>query len=304
MPRKTREDFETESAWRTYDLVTPKEDEIEEEDEFPTEVIIYYVCKNPKCDFIKKQKVVITNSELEQIKEELPNGKCPNCGGHGFKLLNKEEYEKEEKRIKKLKSSKKEEEEKKYKEESVIEAKSLLEEAQEDIKELYEDLRQKLERKDITPECFVTLFYNISFDIMNSVNKSYRKNYYAGLIDLKSERKTILEMGKIILDLYNIEEDEIDIIQNYNKEDVNYKVIYDTYYSKYELGVEQDFQDYKMETRLDNYINEIERKRKLEEKNINKTMDKAKKNADKRQDKEENSFLKSLNQYVNKIEKM
>ena len=30
MPRKTREDFETESAWRTYDLVTPKEDEIEE----------------------------------------------------------------------------------------------------------------------------------------------------------------------------------------------------------------------------------------------------------------------------------
>lgn len=305
MPRKTREDFETESAWRTYDLVTPNEDEEKEEDEdFPTEVTIYYVCKNPKCDFIKKQKVVITNKELEQIKEELPNGKCPNCGSHGFKLLSKEEYEKEEQRIKKLKTKEQEEKEKQRKEESVSEAKLLLEEAQDDIKELYEDLRQKLERRDITPECFVTLFYNISFDIMNSVNKTYRKNYYAGLIDLKSERKTILGMGQIILDLYNIEDKEIDIIENYNKNDVNYKVIYNTYYSKYELGDDQDFEEYKMETRLDNYISEIERKRKLEEKNLNKTMDRSKKQADKLQEKEENNFLKSLDQYVNKIDKM
>ena len=163
MARKTRKDFETEAAWRTYDLVTPKEEEKEDED-VETEVTIYYVCKNPKCDFIKKQTITITKEQLDKIKEELPKGKCPNCGGHGFKFLkDKEEYEKELKRIKKLKEDEKEEKDKQYKKEAVGEASLILENAQDDIKKLYEDLRYKLEKKDITPECFVTLFYNISF---------------------------------------------------------------------------------------------------------------------------------------------
>lgn len=304
MARKTRKDFETESAWRTYDLVTPKEEEKSEEDT-ATEVTIYYVCKNPKCDFIKKQTVVITKVELEQIKQELPKGKCPNCGSHGFKLLkDKEEYEKELKRIKKLKEDDKEKKEQEQKQEALGEAKLILDRTQDDIKKLYEDLRYKLEKKDITPECFVTLFFNISFDIMNHANKLYRKTYYAGLIDLKKERKTILDMGQIILDLYNIEEEEIDIIVNYNKDDQNYKVIYNAYYSKYELGIEQEFNDYKMETRLENYIDDIKRKRKMEEKNLNKVMDKSEKRANKLQEKEEDNFTKSLSQYVNKVEKM
>lgn len=304
MARKTRKDFETESAWRTYDLITPKEEEKSDED-IATEVTIYYVCKNPKCDFIKKQTVVITEAELEQIKQELPKGKCPNCGSNGFKLLkDKEEYEKELKRIKKLKEDDKRKKEQEQKQEAVGEAKLILDRTQDDIKKLYEDLRYKLEKKDITPECFVTLFFNISFDIMNHTNKLYRKTYYASLIDLKKERKTILEMGQIILDLYNIEKEEIDIIENYNKEDENYKVIYNAYYSKYELGIEQDFNDYKMETRLKNYIDDIERKRKIEEKNLNKVMDKSEKRANKLQEKEEDSFAKSLSQYVNKVEKM
>ena len=88
--RKKREDFETESAWRTYDLTHPEEKD-EEEIETESEVTIYYVCKNPKCDFIKKQTVSITPSQLDEIKSVLPKGKCPNCGTKGFKMLSKEE---------------------------------------------------------------------------------------------------------------------------------------------------------------------------------------------------------------------
>lgn len=304
--RKTREDFETESAWLTYDLTHPEEEEEESRFEEESEVTIYYVCKNPKCDFIKKQAVSITPSQLEEIVQALPKGKCPNCGTNGFKLLNKEEYEKELKRIEKLKKeNNKNDKEEEYKQEAVGEAKRILEIALDDIKELYEDLRYKLENQEITPKCFVTLFYNISFDIMNNVNKSYRKKYYAGLIDLKSERNTILGMGQIVLDLYNIEEEQIDIIENYDKEaDQNYQVIYNVYNSKYELELNEDFEDYKRETRLENYMADIKRKRKLEENALNKVMDKSKKRADKLHEKEENSFAKSLSEYVNKIDKM
>lgn len=301
--RKKREDFETESAWRTYLVTHPEEKEERFEEE--SEVTIYYVCKNPKCDFIKKQTVSITPSQVEEIVAALPKGKCPNCGSEGFKMLNKEEYEQELKRIEKIKKEKNNDSKQKEKEEAVTEAKEILQEALEDIKELYEDLRRKLEKKSITPKCFVTLFYNISFDIMNSVNKSYRKNYYAGLIDLKSERKTILEMGQIVLDLYDIEEEQISIIENYDKEsDENYKVIYNVYNSKYELGLSEEFEEYKRETRLENYIADIKRRRKLEEKNLNRVMDKSKKRADKLQEKEFNSFADSLSSDVKKIENM
>lgn len=300
--RKKREDFETESAWRTYILTHPEEKDEEREE---SEVTIYYVCKNPKCDFIKKQTVSITPSQLQEIVEALPKGKCPNCGSNGFKFLTKEEYEEELKRIEKLKKENDVQKKKQQKQEAVGEAKIILDAALNDIKELYEDLRQKLENKEITPKCFVTLFYNISFDIMNRVNKSYRKKYYAGLIDLKSERKTILEMGQIILDLYNVEEEQISIIEEYDKEaDEKYKVIYNVYNSKYELQQTQEFEDYKRETRLENYINEIERKRKAQEKEINRVMNISKKRTDKLQEKEEKSFADSLSGYVNKIDKM
>lgn len=303
--RKTREDFDTESAWLTYDLTHPEEEEEKSSFEEESEVTIYYVCKNPKCDFIEKQTVSITPSDLDEIVQALSKAKCPKCETSGFKLLNKEEYEKELKRIEKLKKFNKIDEEKEFKKEATSEAKKILEKALDEIKDLYEDLRYKLENKEITPKCFVTLFYNISFDIMNSVNKSYRKNYYAGLIDLKSERNTILGMGQIVLDLYDIEEEQIDIIENYDKEaDVNYQVIYNVYNSKYELEINEEFDDYKRETRLDNYIADIKRKRKLEEKALNKVMDKSKKRAEKLQDNEENSFAKSLSEYVNKIDKM
>lgn len=303
--RKKREDFETESAWRTYELTHPEKKDEEEEFEYESEVTIYYVCKNPKCDFIKKQTVSVTPSQLKEIEDMLPKGKCPNCGSNGFKKLSKEEYEKELKRIEKLKKNSEEEKNKEFKEEATSEAKLVLKDALDDIKDLYEDLRIKLKRNDITPKCFVTLFYNISFDIMNSVNKSYRKKYYAGLIDLNKERKTILDMGQIILDLYNIEEEQIDIIENYDKEtDENYQVIYNVYNSKYELDRNEEFEDYKRETRLENYIKDIERKRKLQENQINKVMDKSQKRADKLQNKEEKSFADSLSGYVKKIDKM
>ena len=54
--RKKREDFETESEWQTYLITNPEEKE-EEEIEVESEVTIYYVCKNPKCDFINVQSV-------------------------------------------------------------------------------------------------------------------------------------------------------------------------------------------------------------------------------------------------------
>ena len=140
---------------------------------------------------------------------------------------------------------------------------------------------------------------------MNAVNKSYRKRYYAGLIDLKKERKTILGMGQIVLDLYDIKEEQEEIIEDFSKEaDENYQAIYNAYNSKYELNQNEEFEEYKRQTRLENYIKDIKRKQKLQEKAVNKVLNKSEKRADKLQEKDENKFASSLSDYVKKIDKM
>ena len=83
-----------------------------------------------------------------------------NCGTNGFKMVRKEEYEKELKSIEKLKKIDVEKEkQKEFKSKAKKEAKEVLDEALDDIKDLYKDLRHKLLNKDITPKCFVTLFF-------------------------------------------------------------------------------------------------------------------------------------------------
>ena len=52
--RKTRKDFETDSAWRTYMITHP--DEFTEEEDEEIEVTIYYKCLNPKCDYVASKK--------------------------------------------------------------------------------------------------------------------------------------------------------------------------------------------------------------------------------------------------------
>lgn len=213
--------------------------------------------------------------------------KCPKCSRKKFKKITKEKKEQILRKRKKDQESLKKDE-----------AKTFSDDMTNDIKNLFDDLEVKLKNKEITPERFVALFYNISSKIMSYYDKAYRKKYYASFIDWPSERKNILEMGNTVLDLYDVKEQQEKIIKQY---EVEKDEIYSAYMSKYEYGMEDDFKEYKDKATLVEYIKDIgrrqvaeERAKKAEEKIVEKISDKQRKRA-------EDTFKESLAKNINKL---
>ena len=134
--RKTRADFGTDSEWYTYLVTHPEKEEEEEEvkEEYQKGI---FLCE--KCGYIiDETSKDFDNNENKKIKRD-ENGnilKCPNCGALGkyLKRISKEEKEKE---LRKRKIKKEKEEDKKLK--------IARENIKDDMLDLLEDLRYRLE---------------------------------------------------------------------------------------------------------------------------------------------------------------
>lgn len=246
---------------------------------------LYYKCPNPKCGFVVKvpRKVIEENTEaIEEIENNLD---CPKCGKKGFKKLSEEEIKKYLLAKKKEEQEEIKKEQEKVREQKVGVAKDVVKYIETERKKLFDDLKSKLMSNQITPKRFIALFYNISCDIMLSRKKEY-------LPDWLAERKTILRMAQDVIELYDIKEEQEEIIASY---DVNEDAIYEVYHQKYIEGDELAYNEYIGESRLNDYM------RKLEEKNKARVEKVAEKSSDKIQHKLEMNFKKSLNDGIRKI---
>ena len=241
---------------------------------------IHFECINPNCDNIIN--VSLEYVEDEDFKEQIEELVCPKCGSRGFEKLSEEKEVELEKKLKKkaeLEAKKKIELEKKEFAETANEVvKYIIKER----KKLFDDLSKKLMNKEITPERFISLFYKISCDIMVSRKKEY-------LPDWIRERKTILDMGQTILDLYKIKEEQEAMIEAYDEKEDE---IYIAYNAKYINKKDELYEQYISETRLSNYMKRRQEEiNKIEERNVSK-------NTNRIETKLENNFARNLKNNV------
>ncbi|MEG1008527.1 MAG: hypothetical protein RSE41_07175 [Clostridia bacterium] len=265
---KTRNDFKTDTEWYRYLATNEEKEEVKN-----TEIIdVYYTCVN--CNFVKAIKV--ESSYIDDIVSQLKTGICPKCKHKGFKLIDAKEY----KRIVKLNKSNKSNDKEKIYQNAVYAKNYILDERE----KVFKDLTNKLKNKKISPERFVSLFYNICFDIM----KRAAKNFNVPSFDWLSERKYILDMGQEVIELYNIKESQEDLLKNYDKEA-------DEIYLEYRNVYEYERDEYKQDLR-ENRLNKknyqrIGNKNILRETRLN----------DRAITKKEKSFKKELEKDVNRL---
>lgn len=246
---------------------------------------LYYRCPNPKCGYVVKIPRKVIDENPEAISEIENNLDCPECGQKGFKKLSDEETREYLIKKKRAEEKKVRDEASKLRAQKVGVAKDVVKYIETERKKLFEDLKEKLLSGQITPKRFIALFYSISCDIMVSRKKEY-------LPDWASERKIILAMGQDIIDLYGIQEEQEEIIAEY---DVNADKIYEVYHEKYIEGDELAYNEYIGESRLNDYM------RKIEERNKKRVERASEKQSDKVQAKLEMDFKKSLNDGIKKI---
>ncbi len=130
--------------------------------------------------------------------------KCPNCHKKVlFSTATKEEYQKY---LDKKEEKKKKEEDNKIKRLQERESRLI----KEDLKDLAEDLKDRLVSKEITPKRFVALFTNLSRNIV----KKYSKNLEIDWLDF---RKTIFELSDGILKVYKSQEKTEQILEEYDQ---------------------------------------------------------------------------------------
>lgn len=202
--RKTRKDFETDSAWRTYMITHPQEFEEEDIDE-EIEVTIFYKCLNPKCDYIATKKHKIPKSKVQDLVGSLAKGTCPKCGYHGFKLIDEKDYIRLEKESKL--NEKKKEEEKPYDKKMV---KITLDKIKKDIQKIEYDLENMLAEDKITSKRYVALMYNLIF----SEYKYYAKD---GTFDFSMTdfKRLATDVSDTIIEKYNVKESLDSILADY-----------------------------------------------------------------------------------------
>lgn len=207
-PRKTRKDFETDSAWRTYMITHPDEFAEDDKDE-EIEVTIYYKCLNLKCDYVATKKHNIPKSKVQDLVGSLAKGTCPKCGYHGFKLIDEKDYiklKKESEQNEKMKY-----EEKPYDKKMV---KITLDKIKKDIQKIEYDLESLLNDGKITPKRYTALMYNLIF----SEYKYYAKD---GTFDFSMTdfKKLATDLSDAIIEKYDVKESLDGILADYSAEE-------------------------------------------------------------------------------------
>ena len=252
--RKTRADFGTDSEWYTYLVTHPEKEEEEEEvkEEYQKGI---FLCE--KCGYIiDETSKDFDNNENKKIKRD-ENGnilKCPNCGALGkyLKRISKEEKEKE---LRKRKIKKEKEEDKKLK--------IARENIKDDMLDLLEDLRYRLENNELDIKRFIAVFINLSKRIIDRNAKDIDINWL-------EYRRAIFSMVDAVIDLYDVKTDAESIIEDYDENIEEDKL----YIAEYKYYIEDDkfaIADYEMQERIKEYdkmqdnLFKEERKKALEE---------------------------------------
>lgn len=244
---------------------------------------VHFECPNEKCNYL----ITVQEEYLEEesFQEQINEIRCPKCNSTGFKKVSDEkEIEIQKKELEEKKKELKEKD-KLEKIEMKEKANKVVEYIAKERKKAFDDLSKKLMNKEITPKRFVALFYNISYDIMVSRKKEYQP-------DFLSERKTILKMGQTVLDLYNLKEEQEEIIEEY---DIKQDEIYEVYNAKYIHKNDLLYQEYIAENKYLDY------KRKRQEK-LNKVKENyEKKETNRKIEGYEKTFKKRLKENIKKI---
>lgn len=252
--RKTRADFGTDSEWYTYLVTHPEKEEEEEEvkEEYQKGIFLCekcgYIIDETSKDFDKNENKKIKRDENGNIL------KCPNCGALGkyLKRISKEEKEKE---LRKRKIKKEKEEDKKLK--------IARENIKDDMLDLLEDLRYRLENNELDIKRFIAVFINLSKRIIDRNAKDID-------IDWLEYRRAIFSMADAVIDLYDVKTDAESIIEDYEENIEEDKL----YIAEYKYYIEDDkfaIADYEMQERIKEYdkmqdnLFKEERKKALEE---------------------------------------
>lgn len=290
--RKTRKDFETDSAWRTYMITHP--DEFTEEEDEEIEVTIYYKCLNPKCDYVASKKHNIPKSKVPDLVGSLAKGTCPKCGHHGFKLIDEKDYIRLEKEAKL--NEKKKAEEKPYDKKIV---KITLDKIKKDIEKIEYDLENMLKEGKITPKRYATLMYNLIF----SEYKYYVKD---GTFDFSMTdfKRLATDVSEAIIEKYDVKESLDTALANYSaEEDLLYlkytkMIAEESLLSKDGRSLEETSREITtLQEKIsiqEDLIRRAEEETKLQEKYNEKRMKKEEKIAERSVEKENNAFLKEL----------
>lgn len=246
---KTREDFETESAFLTYQITHPEEFEEHKEDEKTKKEIDEYgifVCLN--CGEIIDETETKPDKNLK-YSERL---KCPKCGRKKFKKISKEKKEK-------LLLLKK----KKEKEEKDSKIQIAKENIKDDIIDLIKDLEIRLEQSKISSAVFVSIAMNLSYKIF------YR---YGKDLDLPwtQYRKNMLEMCNSSLQRQSVSEDAEKILEEYDEnieENKLYKAELDYYINDISYSIPEYEYNEKIEeyNKIDSEMKDKEAMKKIEE---------------------------------------
>lgn len=252
--RKTRADFGTDSEWYTYLVTHPEKEEEEEEvkEEYQKGIFLCekcgYIIDETSKDFDKNENKKIKRDENGNIL------KCPNCGAlrKYLKRISKEEKEKE---LRKRRIKKEKEEDRKLK--------IARENIKDDMLDLLEDLRYRLENNELDIKRFIAVFINLSKRIIDRNAKDID-------IDWLEYRRAIFGMADAVIDLYDVKTDAESIIEDYEENIEEDKL----YIAEYKYYIEDDkfaIADYEMQERIKEYdkmqdnLFKEERKKALEE---------------------------------------
>ncbi len=234
-----------------------------------------------KCRFILDETKEPHKPRLKDLLDK--DGKCPNCGKPilgNYLVISKEKMKKE------LENQKQKEKNKERKE------KWELEDARENIKDdcmdLLNDLKERLINGKITPQRFVVLYLNLSYNIVNYYGKrlpidasEYRK-IFLSLCDDVLKYYGDIETSQVILDEYD--ESIVEDMSTAEKLALSYKgdIKQDKLYiAENKFYFEEDkfaLPAYEMEERIEEYdklqddIERENRRKELEEKYQNRVL--------------------------------
>lgn len=290
--KKTRSDFSTDSEWYTYMITHPEEfeenDLEDEEDSKPKYPLIIVQCI--KCGYIidENEQNPLPDTNIEYEKRL----KCPKCGGRKFKYIKSKEEKEKIIQSQKYKEKKKKEQDKRF-------IKATLDKIKDELKELREELEEKLKNGDITPERFSALMINLTYNIY----KYYRYDDRMELF-FSEFREYANNTSKNILKQY-YEEHELDekldtILAEYN-EVKEFDIIYLNHsldYAKESETISQTSDIVVNESEVKADINRLEYEIESQEKYNEQVKELLEKEKEKAIEKEDNSLFKELKRRI------